>query len=202
MTQLTVASITVVVRSLPAPPPAAPVAAGGTASSPSTPAVRVSPLRGATSTTGRPARPRRTPTATGPDLVLRQPFVPLGLDSDGALEVPKRAQDVGRWKDGPVPGDVGPAILVGHVDLNGRSGVFSRLSLLREGDRVDVARPDGRLVRFRVTRSLRFPKSAFPTDEVYSPTGATELRLITCGGSFDRLTGHYRDNVVVFAVRA
>ncbi len=139
---------------------------------------------------------------TRPALVLRRAFVPLGLDAEGELEVPSRAGDVGRWSDGPVPGDRGPAVLVGHVDLDGRRGVFSGLSRLQVGDVVAVTRPDDRVVRFRVTRTLRFPKNAFPTDEVYSPTPGSELRLITCGGSFDRLRGHYRDNVVVFAVRA
>jgi sortase (surface protein transpeptidase) len=110
--------------------------------------------------------------------------------------------DIGRWRDGPLPGDVGPAVLVGHVDLNGRPGVFGGLSRLGRGDLVDVSRPDGRVVRFRVTRTLRFSKEAFPTDQVYEPTDRAELRLVTCGGSFNRLTGHYRDNVVVFATAA
>jgi len=132
-------------------------------------------------------------------MIIRQPLLPLGLDDEGVLEVPSRAQDIGRWQDGPLPGDEGPAVLVGHVDLNGRPGVFVGLVRLRAGDLVDVARPDGRVVRFRVTRTLSFSKKAFPTDAVYAPTDDAELRLITCGGSFNRLTGHYRDNIVVFA---
>lgn len=183
-------SLTMIYRTLPSP----------VAAVTATPAAKASPEQ-------LPDAPDPAPSALlpmpspvrAPSLVVRQRLLPLGLDDDGVLEVPSRAQDIGRWRDGPLPGDVGPAVLVGHVDLNGRPGVFVGLVRLRSGDLVDVTRPDGRLVRFLVTRTLTFSKEAFPTDAVYEPTEGAELRLITCGGSFNRLTGHYRDNIVVFA---
>ncbi|MBW3639805.1 MAG: sortase [Actinobacteria bacterium] len=98
-----------------------------------------------------------------------------------------------------MPGDVGAAVFAGHIDLNGRQGVFSRLSTMRPGQEIDTVRPDGTPVRFVVTRVEQHPKNAFPTDAVYGPTDSPELRLITCGGSFDRGRGSYRDNIVVFA---
>lgn len=151
--------------------------------------------------TAEPPSIRPSPPSPAPALVLRQPLLPLGLDDEGQLEVPATAGDIGLWRDGPAPGDMGPAVLVGHVDLKGKKGVFARLTALRPGQRVDVTRADGRVVSFRVTRTLAFPKNRFPTDEVYEPTDGSELRLITCGGSVNRLTGRYRDNVVVFATR-
>ena len=125
--------------------------------------------------------------------------VRLGIDEDGALEVPSTAQGVGWYSAGAVPGDPGPAVFAGHVDLDGRAGVFSRLSTLRPGQPVQVSRPDGRTVTFVVDRVEQHAKDAFPTEAVYEPTDAPQLRLITCGGSFDRRRGSYRDNVVVFA---
>lgn len=126
--------------------------------------------------------------------------VGLGVDDGGALEVPSSAGAIGFWRDGPRPGQPGAAVVVGHVDLDGRPGVFSRLASARVGALIE-AQVGGEGVRFRVTSVERFRKTRFPTDEVYRPTTRTELRLITCGGRFDRRTGHYDDNVVVRAVR-
>lgn len=128
------------------------------------------------------------------------PLVGLDVDGTGALEVPATAEQIGVWSAGPRPGQPGAAVVVGHVDLDGRPGVFSRLATARVGTVIEARRAGG-VVRFRVTRVDRYRKTRFPTDEVYRPTSQTELRLITCGGRFDRRTGHYDDNVVVRAVR-
>lgn len=126
---------------------------------------------------------------------------PLGVQRDGALSVPATAGALGWWADGPRPGAEGAAVVVGHVDLDGRPGVFGRLAQARRGTVVSVTTGSGAPVRFRVVRVDRYAKAAFPTDVVYAPTGSVELRLVTCGGRFDPRTGHYEDNVVVRAVR-
>ena len=99
-----------------------------------------------------------------------------------------------------MPGDVGPAVIGGHVDSRRGPGVFYALRSLRRGDAVTVTLSDGRTVRFTVTDLEEVPKSRFPTEAVYAPTPRPELRLITCGGTFDRAARSYRDNVVVDAV--
>lgn len=129
------------------------------------------------------------------------PLAPLSVGPDGALEVPATADGLGWWSAGPRPGEPGAAVVVGHVDLDGRPGVFARLGSVAPGTLVVVGSGSD-AVRFRVTGVERYPKADFPTEEVYRPTAASELRLITCGGRFDRSTGHYEDNVVVRAVRA
>lgn len=126
---------------------------------------------------------------------------PLGLDASGALAVPATAGGLGWWADGPRPGADGAAVVVGHVDLGGRPGVFGRLAEARPGTIVSV-RAGSEVVTYRVVSVQRYAKTAFPTDVVYRPTGAPELRLVTCGGRFDPRSGHYEDNVVVQAVRA
>ena len=100
----------------------------------------------------------------------------------------------------PPPGQPGPAVLLGHVDSKSRPAVFYRLATLRAGAAVLVERADRTTARFRVSGRIQVAKSRFPADLVYAPTLAPSLRLVTCGGSFDRRTGHYRDNVVVSAV--
>jgi hypothetical protein len=77
--------------------------------------------------------------------------------------------------------------------------VFFRLRQLRRGDAVNIARADGSAVRSAVQRIEQCPKDRFPTDDVYYPTLAPALRLVTCGGEFDATAGHYRSNVIVFA---
>jgi sortase (surface protein transpeptidase) len=136
-----------------------------------------------------------------PGIGVDAPLVELGLDAAGALEAPTAAEEAGWWTDGPEPGEQGPAVIAGHVDWSNGPAVFFRLDELRPGDTVEVAREDGSTVAFEVTRSERHPKAAFPTQAVYGDTTGSELRLVTCGGVFDRSTGHYEDNVIVYAVR-
>lgn len=131
------------------------------------------------------------------------PIDPLGLTATGAVAVPKPGPgyDHVGWYDGsPTPGQVGPTVLIGHLDsaANGPS-VFWRLGALRVGALVVVTRADGVEVTFEVTRLRRVAKTAFPTADVYADTPDPQLRLITCGGNIDHATGHYRDNVIAFA---
>ncbi|GLY36577.1 class F sortase [Amycolatopsis sp. NBRC 101858] len=123
----------------------------------------------------------------------------LGLTSGGELEVPGDATTVGWFTGAPSPGEAGPAVLAAHVDYKHVPGAFSRLKDLRPGEQARVGRTDGRTAVFTVYRVDRYAKAEFPTDQVYGDTADPELRLITCGGAFDRSSGNYLDNVVVYA---
>jgi sortase (surface protein transpeptidase) len=126
----------------------------------------------------------------------------LGLQSDGSLEVPPLRGDApaGWYRNSPSPGETGASVLAGHVDT-ARDGpaVFFRLRELKNGDPIAVRRDDGSVAVFRVSRVAVYAKRDFPTAEVYAPIDRPGLRLITCGGAFDRSAGTYRSNVVVFA---
>ncbi len=137
-----------------------------------------------------------------PALGVDAAVVPLALDDRGALEVPQDADLVGWYRLSPRPGEVGPAVLAGHLDWRGEPGVFRRLDELLLGDLVKVVGADGEEVSFTVTAVEQHPKRAFPTVRVYGDTAAPELRLITCGGAFDQRSQHYRDNVIAFASSA
>jgi hypothetical protein len=127
--------------------------------------------------------------------------IPLGLAPDGSLQVPQDYGLAGWWTGGPFPGEPGPAVVVGHVDSKAAGpAVFYWLQALRPGDLIIVWRAGEARSRF-VVRSLEwYAKTAFPTRRVYGSVPGPALRLITCGGAFDRSTGHYVDNLVVFAV--
>jgi sortase (surface protein transpeptidase) len=126
----------------------------------------------------------------------------LGRAPDQSIEVPRQPSSAGWWAGGPRPGQVGPAVILGHVDSKTGPAVFFRLGELKAGVEILVERADGTTARFLVTSLERYHKSEFPSALVYYPTVEPELRLVTCGGPFDSSTGHYRDNLVVFAAQA
>jgi sortase (surface protein transpeptidase) len=139
-----------------------------------------------------------------PAIGVHTGLIALGLNPDGTIEVPPLSggAPAGWYRHSVTPGERGAAVLVGHLD-SARDGaaVFYRLGALKPGDGMAITRADGSVVRFVVTRAGVYPKDAFPTAQVYGPADAPELRLITCGGSFDRRRGSYRDNVIVWAGR-
>jgi sortase (surface protein transpeptidase) len=128
--------------------------------------------------------------------------LPLAVDGQGGLSPPPTNVDTRWWRAGPEPGEAGPAVIVGHVDGREGPAVFFRLRQLAPGDEIAVDRVDGSTAVFAVERVERHAKDAFPTEAVYGRTPDARLRLVTCGGEFDRSTRHYVDSVVVFAVRA
>lgn len=134
-----------------------------------------------------------------PAIHVDSPLEVLHLDATGALEAPKEYAHAGWYADGAVPGEVGPAVIAGHVDSTTGPAVFYLLNRLRPGDVIEVFRQEG-WVAFRVVEVGRYPKDAFPTARVYGPTPDPELRLITCSGAFDSKQRSYIDNTVVYAV--
>jgi sortase family protein len=147
----------------------------------------------------RPSRPVRIEI---PSIGVDAPVIPLGLNPDRTLEVPTDYGDTGWWTGGSRPGERGPAVIAGHVDSKTGPAVFFRIGELAPGAPIVVARRDGSRARFTVVGTERYPKDDFPTARVYGRTRGATLRLITCSGVFDRTSGHYLDNTVVYAVSA
>jgi hypothetical protein len=152
----------------------------------------------------------RLPSPTAPPIRLRIPAIGVstkivdeGLDADGALQVPPLTyagvHEVGWYDLGPTPGQVGSAIIVGHVDSYQAAGVFYDLGLLVPGNAVEVTLANGKTVHFTVTSVHEYSKAHFPATEVYGSEPYPALRLITCGGAFDAATGHYLSNIVAYA---
>ena len=147
------------------------------------------------------ARAERVPqpvTLLIPALGVGAGLMRLGLQSNGTLQVPPDAMTPGWFTGAPAPGELGPAIIAGHVRWNGRAGIFADLERLRLEDRIIITRRNGTSAVFRVTRVSKFTKAQFPTDLVYGNIDHAGLRLITCDG-LDSSGRVYRDNLVVFA---
>ncbi|MED7927725.1 class F sortase [Nonomuraea sp. LP-02] len=134
-------------------------------------------------------------------LGINAPVKTVGLAKDGTIEVPP-ADDpnlVGWYRSMSTPGEAGPAVLLGHKDTRTRSAVFSRLPEIKNGDTIEVKRQDKTTAVFTVGGVEQANKKTFPTQRVYGPQDNAQLHLITCGGTYDRRTGHYTDNVIVYA---
>jgi hypothetical protein len=134
-----------------------------------------------------------------PAIGVSSPLVRLGLEADGSMQVPK-GDDYDRpgwFTEGPEPGQLGPAVIAGHVDSRTGPSIFYRLRDLKPGAKVLVHRDDGRTLRFEVESSKEYPKAGLPTEDVFGPVPWPALRLITCGGAFDRRARSYTDNIVV-----
>jgi sortase (surface protein transpeptidase) len=203
---------------IPSPPGPKPtvVSADGpsTPSSASTAAGSVPAPKAATSAKGatheRKSAPKPKPVAkpvdvTIPSVGISSTLLRMGLASDGTIQVAKPGKNYNKagWYTGsPRPGQDGPAVIEGHVDSVYGKSVFYTLGDVKPGAKVHVKRADGSTVTFVVDKIASYPKADFPVETVYHNTKGPELRLITCGGAFDRSIGHYVDNTVVFAHEA
>jgi len=134
-----------------------------------------------------------------PAIGIRTRLVDLGLNKNGTLQVPASTAVAGWFTGSPRPGAVGAAVIAGHVDSYTGPGIFFWLRTLRPGERVYVGRADGTMAVFTITSVRTYAKDQFPTAAVYGPVPDAELRLITCGGVFDRSLRSYLSNVVVSA---
>src|SRR5215467_11402247 len=152
--------------------------------------------------TGRPLARSVPELISIPRIGVRAKVVALGLNPDGTAAVPPLTEPrLARWFDrGPAPGQRGTAVFFGHVDAkNVGPAVFYRIGALRPGNLIFVTLRDREVAAFRVYSVALYRKSAFPTGAVYRYTRWPTLRLVTCGGAFDRRTHHYLGNIVVFA---
>lgn len=137
-----------------------------------------------------------------PAIDVHRPVEPTGLNPDGTIDVPPldKPLEVDWYQYSPPPGEVGPSVLLSHVNAYGTPGAFARLHELDPGDVVQVERSDQSQAQFRVTTVNTVPKADFPSEKVYGDTPDPELRLITCGGALDRVHHSYESNVIVSAV--
>ena len=178
------------------------VTRAGTLAVRAAPAAPVPTAPAATFTTAPPVAPGASVVApialSVPAIDVDAPIQSVGVEAGtNQIEVPP-IERVGWYRFAAVPGDPGSAVLVGHVDGEGREGVFFRLGSLQPGDPVQVGFGDGTTRAFHVVGREQFPKAALPAD-LFTRAGPSRLVLITCGGSFDPSIRHYEDNVVVVA---
>lgn len=158
-----------------------------------------------TVSSGRAPAVRVAPAARSVPVLLRIPAIgvsvhlsALGLRPDRTVQVPSDFREAGWFRLGPTPGQLGSAVILGHVDSYKGPAVFFRVRALQVGDRVDVTLADGVVTHFAVRLVAMYPKDRFPARLVYGSRGFSDLQLVTCGGAFDRHLHSYRSNVVAY----
>lgn len=135
-----------------------------------------------------------------PAISLDADVTKVGQQYDGSIQMPSATKYITGWyKNSPPPGEIGPSVIVGHVDNLKGPSVFWNLRKLAAGDLIKISRADGSTATFAVIGIEMFSQNSFPSGRVYGNTDSAELRLITCGGTFSRSSGQYSDNLVVFA---
>jgi sortase (surface protein transpeptidase) len=175
-----------------------------TAAPPSPRSTRATPSPSASaSSPGTPATPvaRALPTHLAiPAIGVSQKLLTLGLRPDRTVEVPAPSDAAypGWYRLGPTPGQVGSAVILGHVDSLQGPAVFYQLRYLEQGSRVDVRLRNGAVAHFEVQRVATYPNDEFPARQVYSSHGYPALNLVTCGGAYDKANGGYQSNVVAY----
>lgn len=183
-------------------PPDAPPPASAPASTPPAASPPASAAPEASAPVAGPAELPKPTRVIAASIGIDEPLIELGLDTAGAAEVPADYDDAGWFAAGGRPGAFGPTVLLGHVDSQDGPAVFFRLREMRAGDEILISVEDGSTARYVVTDVSTYSKDAFPTFAVYGATLDDVLRLVTCGGDFDRSQSRYLDNVVVSAERA
>ncbi|MFJ9417650.1 class F sortase [Streptomyces sp. NPDC101227] len=149
-----------------------------------------------------PALPQSVPKRLMiPEIAVDAPFTPLSIGASGQLNAPpgENKNLVGWFQGGATPGERGASIVAGHVDTKTGPAVFMQLSSLKKGSKIDITRADGIVATFKVDAVETFSKAQFPNDRVYADTPDAQLRVITCGGAYNRAAKDYESNVVVFA---
>jgi Sortase domain len=162
------------------------------------------PVTASGTAAGPAALPRSRPVSLAiPAIGVHTTMINLGLGPGRTLAVPPLTQagvrEAGWYDLGPSPGQLGAAVIAGHVDSYQGPGVFFRLGALRPGNQIDVTGADGTVAVFRVDAVDEYAKDKFPTQQVYGAVSYAGLRVITCGGQFDEQTHHYLSNIVIYA---
>lgn len=123
---------------------------------------------------------------------------PLGVQNDGEMESPDNSFEVGWFKFGPRPGEVGSAVMAGHLDgKDVKAGVFYNLYQLKVGDKIYVEDGLGKTTTFSVTGSKNYPPGF--ADEVFNSYDKSHLNLITCNGTWDPKVKSFSQRLVVFS---
>lgn len=124
----------------------------------------------------------------------------VGLDAEKRMDVPSSFMNTGWYMLGPKPGEIGNAVIDGHLDTpTGAPSVFWNIKNMRPGDTIEVTDADGKTYTFSVTKVVTYGTSTFPIETVFGTAQTANLNLITCGGTWDKQKKDYSNRTVVFS---
>ncbi len=127
---------------------------------------------------------------------------PVAVAPDGGMGVPQMPRNVAWFRVGVRPGEVGSAVMAGHVNWwNGATAVFADLHTLSPGDKIVVRDDTGATIPFVVQMSRVYGSKDETVTVFSSHDGLAHLNLITCDGVWNKRTKQYSKRLVVFADR-
>jgi LPXTG-site transpeptidase (sortase) family protein len=135
-----------------------------------------------------------------PSIALDAAIDSVGLTPGSDMAVPSDPLHAGWYDLGPRPGEIGSAVIDGHVNwYYGATGVFADLHKLQAGDTITVEDATGVSSSFVVREIRRYDPSADASEVFFSTDGKAHLNLITCDGVWDKNAQQYSVRLVVFA---
>ncbi|QOR66922.1 class F sortase [Cytobacillus suaedae] len=127
-------------------------------------------------------------------------IIPVGLQEDGTMEVPKDVMEVGWFLQGAKPGQAGNIVLAGHVDSYLGPGIFFHLEHVSLKDRIIITDGHNKKIIYKITKIERYPYQDGPLGEIFGFTSERRLQLITCTGSYNPFKRTHEERLVVTAI--
>jgi len=130
---------------------------------------------------------------------IKAPIEPLSFAKKSDYEAPYRWGDVAWYDRGPRPGDLGRAVIYGHLDSYCCPAIFYQLKNAHTGDIIQVTYRNGKTLSFKVQWRDSYLNSKLPLNFIYGRARERGLVLMTCGGIFHRDGTGYDHKEVVYA---
>jgi sortase A len=122
----------------------------------------------------------------------------VGIIPNGEMGVPQNTINVGWFSLGSRPGDVGSAVIAGHLNgLWGQPGVFASLFKLKFGDKIYTEDDQG-VIKVFVVQDNQIYNPGY-ADAIFSNNNSVHLNLITCEGSWNETRKSFSKRRIVFA---
>jgi sortase A len=117
---------------------------------------------------------------------------------DGKMQDPTGPWVVSWYKETAELGELGNAVMAGHLDYWGVGpAVFADVSSLEPDDEIPVTGEDGYQYLYKVAWMKHYDADTAPIADIVGRTDFESLTLITCGGEFDEVARVYLQRTVV-----
>lgn len=124
----------------------------------------------------------------------------VGMTRQGEMDAPRGPKTVGWFSLGPVPGEIGSAVIDGHSGYkNNKPAVFDDLYKIKLGDKILVTNLDGTINTFIVKEVKEYDKDEEASSVFIATDGKAHLNLITCSGEWNVLEKTHSKRLIVYS---
>jgi LPXTG-site transpeptidase (sortase) family protein len=133
-----------------------------------------------------------------PSLGIDANIEDVGVRSNGEMDVPGNVWNAGWLNTSVRPGEVGNAVMAGHLNSLRGGAVFLQLDKLNVGDKIYVSDKWGWELTFEVAEKAAYEPANAPLDRIFGNSSDRMLNLITCTGDFIPNELTYNKRLVVY----